>query len=200
MSALPSNFSDDPVKQFSEWYEEAKACRAIEQANAVCVSTVDLSGFPDGRMVLLKHFDARGFVFYTNLESVKSLSLAKIPRAALTFHWDPLKRQIRIQGKTERVSDAEADAYWVTRPRLSQIGAWASEQSRPLDSNRTFIKRLTQFALKFGTHPVPRPPHWSGIRILPAKIEFWRARRGRLHERFLYTKTEGRWQIQRLFP
>ncbi|MFA5975272.1 MAG: pyridoxamine 5'-phosphate oxidase [Elusimicrobiota bacterium] len=201
MSHLP-----DPIAQFAAWFEEANRCQAIEQANAACLSTLDRDGFPDGRMVLLKQFDARGFVFYTNLNSVKGKALAAHPKAALTFHWDPLKRQVRIQGTTSLVSPQEADAYWVTRPRLAKIGAWASLQSERLDHNRTFIKRLAEAALKFGTGAVPRPPHWTGIRVIPSKIEFWRSRRGRLHERFLYTKQvlvprpEDQWQIQRLYP
>jgi pyridoxamine 5'-phosphate oxidase len=200
MTILPKNFSPDPIVQFASWFEEAKACPAILQANAMCLSTVDLDGFPDGRMVLLKGFDARGFVFYTNLNSVKGQSLARMPKAALTFHWDPLARQIRIQGTTEPVADAEADAYWATRPRISQIGAWASLQSDPLDRNRTFIKRLAEATLRFGAGKVPRPPHWSGLRVVPQKMEFWRSRRGRLHERFQYVRDGGQWTPTRLYP
>src|SRR5579864_9474514 len=132
----------DPIAQFSAWFEEAKRSRAVEQANAMCLSTIDTDGFPDGRMVLLKQFDERGFVFYTNLRSVKGKALAARPKAALTFYWEPLKRQVRVQGTTALVSNEEADAYWATRPRLAQIGAWASLQSEPLDRNRTLIKRL----------------------------------------------------------
>lgn len=190
----------DPIAQFAAWFEEARRCPSIEQPDAVCLSTVDPQGFPDGRMMLLKHFDPRGFVFYTNLNSVKGKSLAAVPKAALTFHWDPLKRQVRVQGTTRRISDAEADAYWATRPRLSQIGAWASLQSEPLERNRAFIKRLGECALRFGTGPIPRPPHWTGIRVQPFKIEFWRARRGRLHERFSYLKTGDTWRVTRLYP
>lgn len=190
----------DPIAQFSAWFAEAKACKDIEQANAMCVSTIGLDGYPDARMVLLKGHDQRGFVFYTNLQSVKGRSLAKIPRAALTFHWDPLKRQIRIQGDTEIVTDAEADAYWKTRPRISQIGAWASEQSQPLPSNWEFIKRLSSYAKKFGTAPIPRPSHWSGVRVKPIRIEFWRQRRGRLHERFIYLPEGEKWVTSRRYP
>jgi pyridoxamine 5'-phosphate oxidase len=200
VSVLPRNFSSDPIEQFGRWFDDAKACKAVLQANAMCLSTLDPDGFPDGRMVLLKGFDARGFIFYTNLESVKGRSLAAHAKAALTFHWDPLARQVRIQGTAERVSDAEADAYWTTRPRLAQIGAWASLQSQTLDRNRTFIKRLSEFAVQFGTGAVPRPPHWSGVRVIPTKIEFWRARRGRLHERFLYRQDGSQWQVERLYP
>lgn len=200
IDSLPKNFSPDPIEQFGRWFNEAKACPAILQANAMCLSTIDLNGYPDGRMVLLKGFDARGFVFYTNFGSVKGQSISKVPRSALTFHWDPLKRQVRVQGDTHRVSDAEADAYWASRPRLSQIGGWASLQSQTLDRNRTFIKRLGEMALKFGTGLVPRPPHWSGLRVIPKKIEFWRERRGRLHERFLYERATSGWAVRRLYP
>ena len=199
-NVLPKNFSENPLDQFNRWFDDAKNCPAILQANAMCLSTVNSDGFPDGRMVLLKGFDARGFVFFTNLNSVKGKSLAKTPRAALTFHWDPLARQVRLQGATEPVTDAEADAYWVTRPRISQIGAWASLQSEVLDRNRTFIKRLSEYAVKFGTAKVPRPPNWTGIRLVPHKIEFWRARRGRLHERFLYALKGAQWTAARLYP
>ena len=191
---------DNPFAQFAAWYQEAQKCKTIEQANAVCLSTTDLDRYPDGRMVLLKQFDERGFVFYTNYHSVKGRSLAAAPRAALTFYWEPLDQQVRIQGTTEFLTNEESDAYWATRPRLSQIGAWASLQSQPLDRNRTFIKRLSEYALKFGTGSVPRPPNWGGIRLKPRKIEFWRARRGRLHERFLYTLSRGQWAVQRLYP
>ena len=199
-SPMSNPLPADPIAQFSRWFADAKACKAILQANAMCVSTIDLNGFPDGRMLLLKGFDEKGFVFYTNHNSVKGQSLAKNPKASLTFHWDPLKRQIRIQGTTSLVTDAEADAYWKTRPRISQIGAWASIQSEPLDSNRTFIKRLADYALKFGVAPVPRPPYWTGVRVHPIKIEFWRERRGRLHERILYTRKDNGWNIVRLYP
>jgi pyridoxamine 5'-phosphate oxidase len=200
VTGLPKNFSEDPIAQFSRWFKEAETCQALEQANAMCLSTMDLDGFPDGRMVLLKGFDARGFVFYTNFHSVKGRSLQALPRAALTFFWDPLHRQVRIQGDVAPVKDAEADAYWASRPRISQISAWASRQSEPMDRLGVLIKRLQEYRKKFGTGVVPRPPHWSGFRVAPRKIEFWRARRGRLHERFLYQKKESRWIASRLFP
>ncbi len=190
----------NPVEQFKAWFEAARHTKGIEDATAACLSTVDLEGFPDGRMVLLKDFDERGFVFYTNLHSVKGQALAKTPQAALTFHWVPLERQVRIQGETEVVSDGEADVYWETRPRLAQLGAWASQQSEPLPSRALLLKDVAKYALKFGVGPVPRPPHWTGVRILPRKIEFWRSRASRLHDRFLYTKTDGSWKIARLSP
>ena len=199
-ATLPSSFSADPIEQFRRWFTDAGACPAIRHANAACLSTIDLDGFPDGRMVLLKSFDARGFVFFTNLNSAKGRSLKAVPRAALTFYWEPLKRQARIQGTAEPITDDEADAYWKTRPRLSQIGAWASDQSATLDRLGTFVQRLKETAKQFGTAPIVRPPYWTGLRIIPKKIEFWRERRGRLHERFVYKKQDETWVVSRLFP
>jgi pyridoxamine 5'-phosphate oxidase len=161
---------------------------------------LDTDGYPDGRMVLLKEFDERGFVFYTNLRSIKGKALAKTPKAALTFYWEPLKKQVRIQGRTEIVSDAEADAYWKTRPRLSQIGAWASRQSEPLSSRAFLIKEVARLTLQFGLKPVPRPPYWTGIRVIPQRIEFWEAFANRLHDRLLYTRQGRSWRVQRLYP
>jgi len=197
---LPRNFSSNPFEQFERWFAEAEACPAVLQANAMCLSTVTPEGYPDGRMVLLKGRDTRGFVFYTNLESTKGQSLAAVARAALTFHWDPLKRQIRIQGDSQKVTEEEADAYWKTRPRLSQIGGWASDQSRPLANHRTFIERLSQVAKKFENVDVPRPAHWTGLRVIPKRIEFWRERRGRLHERIVYVRDAKAWSTLRLYP
>jgi pyridoxamine 5'-phosphate oxidase len=191
----------DPVEQFARWFDAAKRCQAIEDATAMCLSTVDLAGFPDGRMVLLKEFDARGFVFYTNLQSVKGRSLKKTPRAALTFYWEPLKRQVRIQGKTEKVSDEEADVYWRTRPRLSQLGAWASKQSEPLTSRAVLVKEVAKLALKFGIGTIPRPPYWTGVRVIPRKMEFWEAGLNRLHDRLQYVRSDkGGWTPRRVYP
>jgi len=166
----------------------------------MCVSTLDTDGFPDGRMVLLKEFDEHGFVFYTNLNSTKGRALKKTPKASLTFHWPPLERQVRIQGKIEFVTDAEADEYWRTRARLSQLGAWASKQSEVLSNCLILVKDVAKLALKYGTGPVPRPSYWTGIRVVPHKIEFWQGRPNRLHDRFLYTKKGSRWNIVRLYP
>ena len=191
----------NPIQQFENWFREAKRAKAIEDATAACLSTIDPAGFPDGRMVLLKGLDARGFVFYTNLQSVKGESLKKRPRAALTFHWAPLKKQVRIQGHTAWATDAEADAYWKTRPRLTQIGAWASKQSKPLPSRAHLLKDAAKYALQFGLSPVPRPPFWTGVRIIPQKIEFWQGRANRLHDRLLYSKDKrGAWNVLRLYP
>jgi pyridoxamine 5'-phosphate oxidase len=190
----------DPFAQFTHWFRQADRSKAIDDATAVCLSTTDAGGLPNGRMVLLKDFDARGFVFYTNLHSLKGKSLKKTPRAALTFHWAPLKKQVRIQGRTEVVSDAEADAYWATRPRLAQLGAWASKQSEILPSRAVLLKKVSVLALQYQGRAIPRPPYWTGVRIIPRKIEFWQGRPNRLHDRFLYAKKHGRWRIARLYP
>ena len=189
-----------PLAQFARWFENAKECAAIEDATAMCVATLDVDGYPDGRMVLLKDFDERGFTFYTNLRSVKGRALQKTPKASITFHWPPLKRQVRIQGKIEYVSDAEADAYWVTRPRLSQLGAWASKQSEVLSNRAVLLKDVAKLALKYGTGPIPRPAYWTGVRVIPRKIEFWEGQLNRLHDRFRYTKKGAGWKVDRLYP
>ena len=191
----------NPFRLFNNWFREAGRSKAIDDATAACLSTLDPEGYPDGRMVLLKGFDEQGFVFYTNLHSVKGESLKKRPRAALTFHWAPLNKQVRIQGTTTLVSDAEADAYWKTRSRLAQIGAWASQQSKVLPSRAHLMKEVAKLALKFGLKPVPRPVHWTGVRLVPRKIEFWQGRTSRLHDRILYLKNKrGAWQSLRLYP
>jgi pyridoxamine 5'-phosphate oxidase len=190
----------NPFVQFGQWFKAAQQNKAIEDPTAMCLSTVDLKGFPDGRMVLLKEFDEKGFVFYTNLHSVKGQSLKKTPRAALTFYWAPLKRQVRIQGKAVLVSDAEADAYWKTRARLSQLGAWASKQSEALSSRAILVKDVARLALRYGVGAIPRPAHWTGVRVVPHKIEFWEAGVNRLHDRLLFTKKSDRWKIVRLYP
>jgi len=190
----------DPFVHFAQWFDAAKRCKSIEDATAMCVSTVNAQGRPDARMVLLKGYDERGFVFYTNLHSPKGKQLHQQPYAALIFYWEPLKKQVRIQGKTEIVSDAEADAYWRTRARLSQLGAWASKQSEELSNRAILIKDVAKLALKYGTGPAPRPPYWTGVRVIPHKIEFWEARLNRLHDRFLYTRDNTGWQVHRLYP
>ncbi len=189
-----------PITQFAKWFEQALACKTIIDATAMCVSTLDVSGFPDGRMVLLKEFDEKGFVFYTNLNSVKGRALKKTPKASITFHWAPLEKQVRIQGKIEFVTDAEANEYWATRPRRSQLGAWASKQSNVLSSRISLMKDVAKLALKYGVRSVPRPAYWTGIRVVPHKIEFWQGQPNRLHDRFLYTKKNNRWSNVRLYP
>jgi pyridoxamine 5'-phosphate oxidase len=195
------DLSTDPFDQFSKWFAAARKCRRIALPEALCLSTIDAEGFPDARLVLLKNVSRSGFVFYTNLDSPKAKELSVNPKASLNFHWEPLVRQVRVRGKVEIVTDAEADAYFRTRPRLSQIGAWASHQSEVLEKRDILDKRVLDFIARFNGMEVPRPANWSGFRLLPDKIEFWQARPNRLHDRFLYTKQQdGTWKIERLSP
>ena len=195
------DLAHDPVEQFGRWFAEAEAEPRIVFAEAVCLSTLGPNGTPEGRMVLLKHFDERGFVFYTNLESSKGRWLAAHPRAGMTFYWQPLGRQVRIRGAVEPVSAEEADAYFATRPRQSRIGAWASDQSRDLEHRAVLEDRLHALEERFADGDVPRPPHWSGFRIVPEAIEFWQEGRFRLHDRFVYERDAARrWARRRLYP
>lgn len=189
----------DPIALFTEWLAEADASE-VNDPNGVALATVDEDGLPDLRMVLLKDVDQRGFTFYTNLESAKARQLAAKPRAALLFHWKSLRRQVRARGHIEPVSADEADAYFATRARASQIGAWASDQSRPLESRFALEKRVAEFGVRFGLGKVPRPPHWSGFRLIPTQMEFWRDRPFRLHERVQFVKTGEAWTTSHLYP
>lgn len=193
--------SEDPIELFHAWMDLARA-KEPEDANAMALATADASGFPDVRMVLLKEADARGFAFYTNLESAKGLELKENPQAALCFHWKSLRRQIRVRGDVTPVSEEEADAYFATRARDSQIGAWASKQSRPLEGRFELEKQVAVFTAKFGVSRVPRPDHWSGFRIVPRRIEFWRDRPFRLHDRLVFERENpsGGWRTKKLFP
>ena len=192
--------SDIPLALFNEWLAEAEQSEPNDPT-AMTLATVDAGGMPSARMVLLKGADERGFVFYTNTESPKGLQIDASPRAALVFHWKSLRKQVRVSGTSERVSDEEADAYFATRARGSQIGAWASDQSRPLGGKFELEKRVARYAAKFGVGSVPRPPHWTGYRIKPLEIEFWQDKPFRLHERILYVADgQGGWQTSRLFP
>jgi pyridoxamine 5'-phosphate oxidase len=166
----------------------------------MALATADESGLPDVRMVLLKEADARGFVFYTNLDSAKGRQLAANPQAALLFHWKSLRRQVRVRGAISKVTPEEADAYWATRARPAQLGAWASAQSQALPDRLALEKRIAEVGLKFGLGKVPRPPHWSGFRVDPQVIEFWRDRPFRLHERLVFTREGEGWTTRRLFP
>ena len=196
---LPLLPESDPFALFAEWLAEAGK-KEPNDPNAMAVSTVDADGLPDSRMVLLKDFDARGFVFYSNTQSAKGVELSGQPKAALLFHWKSLRRQVRIRGTVETVSEADADAYFASRARHSQLGAWASDQSRPLPDRLALERRVAEMGLKFGLAKVPRPPHWSGYRVVPQVIEFWRDRPFRLHERLVHQRLGDSWGVTRLFP
>jgi pyridoxamine 5'-phosphate oxidase len=189
----------DPFALFDEWLAEARQSEPNEP-EAMAVATTGADGQPSVRMVLLKAHGPEGFVFYTHEQSAKGHDLAENPRAALLFHWKSLCRQIRIEGAVERVSDAEADAYFASRGRDSQLGAWASDQSRPLDSRVTFERRFEEARQRFDGRDVPRPPSWGGYRVVPDRIEFWTAREHRLHERRLFTRDGSGWSEGLLYP
>jgi len=191
--------TDDPYALFNGWYAEARESEPND-SNAMALATVDTEGQPSVRMVLLKGHDARGFVFYTNLHSRKARDLIDTPKAGLLFHWKSLRRQVRIEGPVEDVSQDEADAYFASRPRDSQLGAWASDQSQPLPSREVFEAQFTEMAARFDGQDVPRPPHWSGFRVVPHRIEFWHDRPHRLHERRLFVREGEAWREGLLYP
>lgn len=191
--------SDDPFALFDAWFAEAKAAE-INDPDAMSLATARADGTPAVRMVLLKGHGPDGFVFYTNADSRKGDELAANPRAALLFHWKSLRRQVRIEGRVEQVSAQEADAYFATRSRDSRLGAWASDQSRPLDSRETFEARYEEVRARFDGIEVPRPRHWTGFRVKPSLIEFWTDRPHRLHERRIFTQTGSSWEEGLLYP
>jgi pyridoxamine 5'-phosphate oxidase len=189
----------EPLERFRKIYQRAVDAE-IKHPNAMSVSTVNASGQPTARMVLLKEFDQQGFVFYTNLESRKGRHLATSGRAGLNFYWRELDVQVVIEGPVEPVSDEEADAYFASRPRGSRLGAWASQQSRPLSNRARLLADVARVEAKYLGGPVPRPPHWSGVRVIPERYEFWEAQAFRLHDRALYVRTDGGWDRTRLYP
>ena len=190
----------EPFRLFAEWLDDATRSEPNDP-NAVALATVDPDGLPDVRMVLLKGLDDRGFVIYTNFESAKGVEILSSMKAAMCFHWKSLRRQVRVRGAVEVVSDAEADAYYATRPRGSRIGAWASKQSRPLESRFALEKAVAEYTMKYGIGDIPRPKHWSGFRLVPQQIEFWHDRPFRLHDRVVFTRDgDGGWGKTRLCP
>ena len=191
--------TDDPIRLFDAWFAEAKASEANDP-EAMALATADAQGRPSVRMVLLKGHGPDGFTFYTNLDSRKGAELATDPNAALLFHWKSIRRQVRIEGPVEPVSEAEADSYFASRGRDSQLGAWASDQSRPLPDRATFEARFEEMTKRFENQPVPRPPRWSGFRVVPSRIEYWSDRAHRLHERRVFVRTGNRWSESMLYP
>jgi pyridoxamine 5'-phosphate oxidase len=189
----------EPFALFATWLKDAEASE-INDPNAVALATVDADGLPNVRMVLLKGFDVRGFVFYTNFESQKGQEILGQKKAAMCFHWKSLRRQIRLRGEVEVVSEAEADEYYQSRPLGSRIGAWASKQSRPLEGRFALEKAVAEYTAKYALGNVPRPPHWSGFRIMPRSIEFWHDRKFRLHDRIEFRRDGDGWSKVRMYP
>ena len=195
-----TDIDPNPIEQFSLWFQQALDAQ-LPEPNAMTLATVTSNGQPSARMVLLKDFDDRGFIFYTNYQSFKGKQLTENPQAALVFWWAELERQVRIEGKVERVSDAESDRYFYSRPHGSQIGAWVSEQSQVIESREVLDQKLAQLEAQYQDKKIPRPPHWGGFRVIPQVIEFWQGRPNRLHDRLCYSLTEYNiWAIKRLSP
>ncbi|CAG2148656.1 pyridoxamine 5'-phosphate oxidase [Cupriavidus numazuensis] len=194
-----SDVAGDPIAQFKRWFDEAVTAK-LPEPNAMTLATVGADGQPSARIVLLKGMDEKGFTFFTNYESRKGLDMAANPRAALLFHWVQLERQVRVEGRVEKVADDESDAYYASRPLGSRLGAWASEQSREVPGRDVLEQRESEYRAKFGENP-PRPAHWGGYRVVPTALEFWQGRPSRLHDRIAYrVEADGSWKIVRLSP
>lgn len=194
-----AEMADSPFLQFEQWFAEAREVE-LHEPNALTLSTIGLDGCPAARTVLMKFFDENGFVFYTNYGSAKAKEMATIPKASLLFPWLQLERQVRIEGSVEKVSAAESLKYFASRPRESQIGAWVSDQSSVIDSRVLLLNKMAELKAKFKGGDVPLPSFWGGYRVRPERIEFWQGGKGRVHDRFLYTREEGGWRIERLAP
>ena len=196
---IETNVAPDPFQQFQAWFDEALQANIVEP-NAMTLATVGADGLPSARMVLLKGVDAQGFVFYTNYESRKAQDLAANPAAVLVFWWAPLERQVRIEGRVEKVSATETETYFHSRPQASQLGAWASDQSRVIPDREFLEHRLQQLTEQYQDQTIPRPDFWGGYRVIPTQIEFWQGRPSRLHDRLLYRRETDHWAIARLSP
>jgi pyridoxamine 5'-phosphate oxidase len=197
---IETDADPNPFKQFQQWFDQSLAAQ-LPEPNAMMLATVDPVGKPSARIVLLKNFDEHGFVFYTNYSSHKGQQLQANPWAALVFWWAELERQVRIEGRVEKVSEAESDAYFHSRPKGSQLGAWVSQQSQVIDTREVLEVRLQELEEKYINQAIPRPTHWGGFRVIPTAIEFWQGRPNRLHDRLLYRRLDdGRWLIERLSP
>ncbi|QSJ17096.1 pyridoxamine 5'-phosphate oxidase [Nostoc sp. UHCC 0702] len=195
-----TEINSNPFIQFKKWFDQALAAQ-LPEPNAMTIATAMPDGKPSARMVLLKDFDERGFVFFTNYNSRKGQELAENPQASLVFWWAELERQVRISGHVEKVSENESDKYFDSRPANSRLGAWVSNQSEVIESGEVLQQRMQEFQSKYENQEIPRPPHWGGLRVIPAEIEFWQGRPSRLHDRLLYTRSiDGNWKIERLSP